>query len=156
VRRVQPRSRDRRHHQRGIQCHGPLFFPKPDPSWQDVSSQFLSWWGVEGGAAFAALYAPTTFATPTRAMSAYLTNFDYVCPARRIARSLARHQPGRVWRYLYTHTYSNGPNAAFGPAHGNELTFAFRTYDAFKLVPDASERALADSLACQWSALAQS
>ena len=132
----------------------PAFFPDGIADWPALEAQLVEWWGAEVGAGFAAIYGPADHATPDAAMIAYLGDYEYVCPARKVARSVASRQPA-VWRYLYTHTHSSGANAVDGAFHGGELAFLFRTYSAWDgLEPSGDELALADAMACYVRALA--
>jgi carboxylesterase type B len=91
-------------------------------------------------------YPLAKFATPRQALTAVLTDANNVCPARRIARTVAS-SGGAVWRAAWMHTASSGPARAFGPAHVTDVPYWFNTLNQMpQSVPTDAERALAQSM----------
>jgi para-nitrobenzyl esterase len=91
-------------------------------------------------------YPASAYASPQAAYVAMLDDWGMLCLTRRAARDAATSQTQPVWRYLYSHTDSNGPLAAAGPVHAADLPFWFGTFDVFGIAPDPAEQALSTSM----------
>lgn len=89
-------------------------------------------------------------ASPMRALVALMSDAVMHCPTRRIARVLARAQREPVRRFLFAHTYSNGPLARLGAGHALELPFVFHNLALAGFTPSADELALADAMVGYW------
>jgi para-nitrobenzyl esterase len=94
-----------------------------------------------------ALYPASSYASPQAAYIAMLDDWGMLCPMRRVARAFVASQTEPVWRYLYSHTDSNGPLASAGPVHASDLPFWFGTFPSFEITPDSTETALSKSMA---------
>ena len=91
-------------------------------------------------------YPASSYASPQAAYVAMLDDWGMLCLMRRVARDFATSQSQPVWRYLYSHTDSNGPLAAAGPVHAADLPFWFGTFGAFEIEPDSAESALSTAM----------
>ncbi len=100
--------------------------------------------GTATAPAILARYPAAAYASPRAAYIAVLDDANRTCVARRTARALVMGQTEPVWRYLYAHTDSSGPQAAIGAAHGTDLPFWFDNFVTF--APTASELALAGTM----------
>jgi para-nitrobenzyl esterase len=84
------------------------------------------------------------------AASALITDWLYVCPARRAARAVAASGVP-VWRYHFTHVPPEAAEDGRGAYHGAELPYVFHHARAGWTDDDV---ALADELAAAWSGFA--
>jgi para-nitrobenzyl esterase len=91
-------------------------------------------------------YPASSYASPQAAYIAMLDDWGMLCPMRRVARDFATSQSQPVWRYLYSHTDSNGPLASVGPVHASDLPFWFGTFPSFDVAPDSAESALSAAM----------
>jgi para-nitrobenzyl esterase len=88
-------------------------------------------------------YPLSAYPSRTQLVSAVWSDVTLVCPARRLARAVALLEPGKVWRFVYSHTYEAPSVHALGAGHGLELPLLFRNLWAdFRL--SATEAALGD------------
>jgi para-nitrobenzyl esterase len=67
-------------------------------------------------------------AYPSRAqlLTDVWSDANVVCPTRALARAVASLEPGKVWRFVYTHAYEAPALHALGAGHGLELPLLFR------------------------------
>jgi para-nitrobenzyl esterase len=73
-----------------------------------------------------AQYPVSAYESPRKALIAVTTDSQFVCPARRIAQTVAKHQTAPVYRYFYRHALNNRAGQLNGAAHGAELLFVFQ------------------------------
>ncbi|KAI5624306.1 cAMP-regulated D2 protein [Silurus asotus] len=107
-------------------------------------------------------YLPIYSKEDKRAMlSQIVTDFVFLCPARRSARSALR-MGGAVWMYVFDHAPSDHRIWAGTPfcydhvCHGAELPFLFNSAPVANFSFTAQERRLADQMVCYWGAFAHS
>jgi carboxylesterase type B len=99
-------------------------------------------------------YPCAAFAFPRWAAVAAMTDLEFTCPARRIARAAAT--TGRVTRrYRYSHVRDYGDLRLLRAYHMAELAFVFRTYGHGDYVATPGEVGLASQLQGYWSNLAK-
>jgi para-nitrobenzyl esterase len=103
--------------------------------------------GESNTAQVLALYPASAYTSPQAAYIAMLDDWGMFCPMRRVARDFVASQSQPVWRYLYSHTDSNGPLANAGPVHAADLPFWFGTFPSFDFTPDSTETALSTTMA---------
>jgi para-nitrobenzyl esterase len=67
-------------------------------------------------------------AYPSRAqlLTDVWSDANLVCPTRRLARAVASLEPGKLWRFVYSHAYEAPSLHALGAGHGLELPLLFR------------------------------
>ncbi len=98
-----------------------------------------------------AQYPASAYPTPRKAYVALTTDSRFVCPARRIARAAAAGGSAAVYRYFFSYP----ANRLYGAIHGVELPFVFGSFSAIPgYTPDASARALSESMNAAWSRFA--
>ncbi len=102
-----------------------------------------------------AQYPCSAFTFPRWAAVAVMTDLNFTCAARRIARAMSTSQTQPVYRYFYTHTRAYGPTAGLRAFHAAEIPFIFDTFANQSYVPTSEEAALSTSLQRYWSALAR-
>jgi para-nitrobenzyl esterase len=89
-------------------------------------------------------YPLSAYPSRTQLITAIWSDVALVCPARRLARAVSSLEPGKVWRFVYSHTYDAPSVHALGAGHGLELPLLFRNLWAdFRI--SASEAALGDA-----------
>jgi para-nitrobenzyl esterase len=101
------------------------------------------------------LYPAADFPTPRKALTAVTTDGRFVCPARRIARTIRDAQSEPVFRYFFTHGLDNSAAGALGAWHGLELTFIFNQLTIANYMPSSAERKLSTDMIGYWSRLAK-
>jgi para-nitrobenzyl esterase len=107
----------------------------------------------------AALYPAGT--TPESARSAYiqaLSDAQFTCQARLIARALAEGQTEPVRRYFFTHRISGAIGVSLGAFHGIENFYLFRTAETslmYSMLTD-DDRAVEAALGGWWTRFAGS
>jgi len=101
-----------------------------------------------------ARYPAAAYASPMQALITALSDALMVCPARRIARTAFANQSEPVWRYMFAHTYENGPEQPLGAGHALDLPFEFHNLALTGFTPSATELALSDSIIGYWVRLA--
>lgn len=90
-----------------------------------------------------------------------VTDFVFLCPARRIARA-ALNVGGSVWMYVFNHTPSDhriwaGLTFCYDHAcHGAELPFLFDSAPVANFSFTARESRLSDQMVCYWGSFARS
>src|SRR5678815_3325515 len=85
-----------------------------------------------------------------------MTDAHMACPTRRLARAAAASSAAPVRRYLFAHTYSNGPNVPFGAGHAMDVPFELHNLGLDGFTPDAAELALSDQIVGYWVRFAAS
>lgn len=102
-----------------------------------------------------AQYPVNAYGSPRDALVAATTDAQFVCPARRIARSAANHQNPPVFRYFFTHGLNN-PAGGFSEAgHGVDLLFVFQQMGVDpSYSPTAEDQALESAMLGYWTRFA--
>ncbi|TTK00920.1 Anoctamin-1 [Bagarius yarrelli] len=105
-------------------------------------------------------YLPVYRNKDTRSMlSQIVTDFIFLCPARRVARSAVK-MGGATWLYVFDHTPSDHKIWAGLPfcydhaCHGAELPFQFDSAAAANFSFTPKERCLAEQMVCYWGTFA--
>ena len=97
-----------------------------------------------------ARYPASAYATPRKAYVALTSDARFICPSRRFARAAAMGG-SPVFRYFFSYPASR----LHGAVHGIEIPFVFGSFDAIAgYVPDASARALSESMNAAWAGFA--
>ncbi len=99
------------------------------------------------------LYPAASFPTPRKALTAVTTDARFVCPSRRIARTVRAAQSEPVFRYFFTHALDSTPASALGAWHGLELAWVFNHLDIANYVPSSAEKKLSTDIMGYWSRL---
>jgi para-nitrobenzyl esterase len=104
-----------------------------------------------------ALYPPGD--TPASARTAYiaaLSDAQFTCQARLIARALDEGQTEPVWRYFLTHRITGDLGASLGAFHGIENFYLFRTAEMsyLSVLLTSADRTVMDLLGGWWTRLA--
>jgi para-nitrobenzyl esterase len=91
-----------------------------------------------------------------QAYVAVTSDSKFICTARRVARAAAHGQTEPVFRYFFTHPFSNGSSLlrTFGAYHGIELMYVFDRLDALGYSPTAGEIDLGEAVVSYWRTLA--
>jgi para-nitrobenzyl esterase len=99
------------------------------------------------------VYPSSDYASPRAAYVALTTDVIFTCQARTDARAFTAAQSEPVFRYYFTHPFSNGGAAlkAFGVSHGMELLYVFRQLEESGFMPSAAELSLSDAFDAYWS-----
>jgi para-nitrobenzyl esterase len=94
--------------------------------------------------------------SPRRAYVALTSDAKFICTARWAARALAAGQEEPVFRYYFTHPYTNGTAGLLqlGAYHAAELPYVFGNLGIAGYVPTAGELALGATIQGYWSRLA--
>ncbi|MEW6338865.1 MAG: carboxylesterase family protein [Acidobacteriota bacterium] len=94
--------------------------------------------------------------SPRLAFTALTSDVSFICPARKTARAALGGQAHPVYRYFFTHPWSNGGVLleALGAFHGIELAHVFDHLTIEGYRPTAGELALRDAIVASWRALA--
>jgi para-nitrobenzyl esterase len=78
----------------------------------------------------------------------------FVCPARTLARAMAKAQKEPVYRYFFSYAPDDLRHAAHGASHGAELLFVFDHLRPLGHVPTANEQLLAHAVTDYWTRFA--
>ena len=97
-----------------------------------------------------ALYPVSKYGTPKAAFIAAMSDADFTCPTRQLARTLSKAQSEPVYRYLFTHAMERGPDAQLGAFHILSQFFLFGRYETYPYEPSAPERGLSKLLQGYW------
>lgn len=97
-----------------------------------------------------ALYPVSKYGTPKGAFIAAMSDADFTCPTRRLARTLSKAQSEPVYRYLFTHAMERGPDAQLGAFHILSQFFLFGRYETYPYEASAQERDLSKLLQGYW------
>jgi para-nitrobenzyl esterase len=97
-----------------------------------------------------ALYSVSKYGTPKAAFIAAMSDADFTCPTRRLARTLSKAQSEPVYRYLFTHGMERGPDAQLGAFHILSQFFLFGRYETYPYEPSDPERRLSNLLQGYW------
>jgi para-nitrobenzyl esterase len=97
-----------------------------------------------------ALYPVSKYGTPKAAYIAAMSDADFTCPTRRLARTLSRAQSEPVYRYLFTHAMERGPDAPLGAFHILSQFFLFGRYETYPYQASDAERGLSKLLQGYW------
>ena len=97
-----------------------------------------------------ALYPVSKYGTPKAAYIAAMSDADFTCPTRRLARTLSKAQSEPVYRYLFTHAMERGPDAQLGAFHILSQFFLFDRYETYPYEPSDPERGLSKLLQGYW------
>jgi para-nitrobenzyl esterase len=102
------------------------------------------------------LYPVDKYPSPRQAYNAIDADRRYICTSRTVLRALSASQPEYfVGRFLYTHTYSDGPFAYYGASHGYELLFIFDRLRAMEFLPTRDEVHLVKTFQDTWGEFAK-
>lgn len=112
----------------------------------EYESKLTTWLGPRSSA-FLELYP-----TPTDVSDA-ISDWAFVCPAKRLAAALSMEQDPRVWRYVFDHSYDSPEWSAAGAFHGSELVPLFHDRLPPTFSPD--EERLSESMIRYWSRFAR-
>jgi para-nitrobenzyl esterase len=126
------------------------FIDGPIDSPEAYATYLRDRFGEAAAADILAHWPASGYSTPIDALVAFFSDLAFVCPSRRLAGAAAGHAP--VGRFVYTHTYSSGPQAIYRAGHGLDLPFVFRNF--FGHSPDAAELRLSDTVIAAWSRFA--
>ena len=100
-------------------------------------------------------YPVSDYPDAKTAFIAATTDAVFVCPARALARALAKGQSEPVYRYLFAHApHPKFREAAHGAAHGLELLFVFGHLHPAGYQPTSAEQSLSDTMMSYWSGFA--
>jgi para-nitrobenzyl esterase len=101
-------------------------------------------------------YPVAEYGSQRAAYVALTSDAKFVCSARIAARTLSSAQSQPVFRYFFTHPYSNGTAGLklLGAYHGAELSYVFGDLGLAGYVPTAGETALSAAIQGYWSRLA--
>jgi para-nitrobenzyl esterase len=110
--------------------------------------------GREKGDKALARYPANAYPDAKSAFVAATSDAVFICPARSLARALAKGQSEPVFRYLFTHAAQQKRHAATGAAHGVELLFVFGHLRLGGYTPTAGEEALSASIMGYWTRFA--
>ena len=97
-----------------------------------------------------ARYPSSAYPSRTQALITLMTDAYMTCPTRRLARAAAASRPEAVRRYVFAHTYSNGPLAALGAGHALDVPFELHNLALTGFTPSAAELALSDAIIGYW------
>jgi para-nitrobenzyl esterase len=97
-----------------------------------------------------ALYPVSKYGTPKSAFIAAMSDADFTCPTRQLARTLSKSQSEPVYRYLFTHAMERGPDAQLGAFHILSQFYLFARYETYPYDPSDSERGLSKLLQGYW------
>jgi para-nitrobenzyl esterase len=94
--------------------------------------------------------------SPRAAYVALTSDAKFICTARAAARALSAGQDEPVFRYFFTHPYSNGTIGLkqLGAYHAAELPYVFGNLGIAGYTPTAGERDLSGAIQGYWSRLA--
>jgi para-nitrobenzyl esterase len=94
--------------------------------------------------------------SPRSAYVALTSDAKFICTARSVARAAASGQSEPVFRYYFTHPYSNGGLALelLGAFHGIELPYVFGDLDLSGYTPTSGEQDLGAAIQGAWARLA--
>jgi para-nitrobenzyl esterase len=102
------------------------------------------------------LYPVNKYPSPRQAYNAIDADRRYKCTSRTVLRALSAKQPEYfVGRFVYTHTYSDGPFAYYRASHGFELLFIFDTLRGMQFLPTRDERVLVKDFQDTWGGFAE-
>ena len=100
-------------------------------------------------------YPAAGFATARKAYIAVTTDARFVCPSRKIARSVRAQQTQPAYRYFFTHALDAAPALQpLGAWHGLELLWVFHHLDVGNYPASAAESALSDAMIGYWTRFA--
>jgi para-nitrobenzyl esterase len=71
-------------------------------------------------------YPAAEYRSRTDLLTAVWSDAGLVCPTRRLVRAVAAQEPGKIWRFVFTHTYDTPSLHSLGAGHGLELPLLFR------------------------------
>jgi para-nitrobenzyl esterase len=112
--------------------------------------------GREKGDRAIARYPANAYPDAKSALIAATTDAVFICPARTLARAVAKAQAEPVDRDLFPHAAQQKRHAASGAAHGVELLFVFDHLHPSGYTPTTAEEGLAASMMGYWSRFAAS
>ena len=69
-----------------------------------------------------------------------MSDADFTCPSRWLARTLSKAQSEPVYRYLFTHAMERGPDAQLGAFHILSQFFLFARYETYSYEASDAER----------------
>ena len=101
------------------------------------------------------LYPVDNYQSPRQAYNAIDSDRRYICTSRTVLRALSASQTEFVGRFLYKHTYSDGPYVYYGASHGFELPFIFDTLRAMEFLPTRDEAHLVTEFQDAWGEFAK-
>jgi para-nitrobenzyl esterase len=111
--------------------------------------------GKQKGDAVLARYPASAYANAKAAFVAATTDAVFICPARSIARAMAKSQREPVFRYLFTHSPELRRRAASGALHGIELLFVFHHMNLEGYQATPGEENLSRAMMDAWSRFAK-
>jgi para-nitrobenzyl esterase len=107
--------------------------------------------GKEKGDAALARYPVSAYPDAKQAFVAATTDAVFVCPARSIARAMAKTQSEPVYRYLFRHAVAQKRHADTGAQHGVELLFVFHRLHVASYQPTPGEERLSQNMMDAWA-----
>jgi para-nitrobenzyl esterase len=99
---------------------------------------------------------PCDWTAPRESVVAAMTDHMFTCEARRTARAAVAGGSSSVYRYFFTHHFSNHALAALDAFHTAELPYVFRTFDVLGYTPSEADRALSVDIGGYWGRVAAS
>jgi para-nitrobenzyl esterase len=132
-----------------------LIFAKPVARESEYRDHVRRYFGKRAARRILAAYPSRDYDSQQDALIAIFTDAVFGAPARQMARALARHQPGQVWRYVWTHSVRRGPLRKFRAMHGLELFFLFHRFPPeLGLRPTEAELRFSDTVIRYWTRFA--
>lgn len=132
-----------------------LIFRKPARTWTQYRRRVIRYFGRRAAGHLLRIYARPGYESPQKALIAMFGDLTFVCPTRHMSRTMAGHQPGSLWRYVFAHTFQHPPLRCFGAGHGFDAFFAFHNFPnlrGFQAEPE--EIRLSHSLMRYWTRFA--
>ena len=103
-------------------------------------------------------YPLSDFDSAHDAYVAILTDAQFVCPSRRIARTVRDAQDEPVFRYFFSRAPAGPAGQLYGAWHGLELLYVFAQLDAMEdaglYTPEPADHAVSDAMGTAWANLA--
>ena len=93
-----------------------------------------------------AQYPSASYPTPSLASVAAMTDANFVCPMRTLARVMSVTQAEPVRRFYFSHVLETGTARQFGAGHGFDMFFVFSPRGLSFFDPSPAEQALATSM----------
>jgi para-nitrobenzyl esterase len=98
---------------------------------------------------------PGEYPTAREAYAAILSDVQFTCPARQVARLTAGAQEDPVYRYFFSQVLSSTLYAPLGAFHGLELWFIFQQLDDYQwYLPKGEDLLLEEAMLGYWTRFA--
>jgi para-nitrobenzyl esterase len=101
-----------------------------------------------------ARYSPAALGGPDAALTTLMSDVGFVCPSDALAASAAKSQHEPVRRFVYAHTYENGPASVRKAGHGLDLPFVFHNLPRAWATMSATEETLSGAMVRYWARFA--